>query len=288
MNKPERPPEASDAADAAASERHDPQEAEPETPTDDDLSAPQSSPADAHAPVEETEVEPAGDDREARSDAGDQAQVDEADTASAADATAERGEETDAKAHTEARPASPAQSDNPRLRWYVVHTYSGHEQKAKRHLESAIEIAGRTEQFGRVIIPTEQVTEMKQGKKSTSTRKFLPSYLLVEMELNKETRHLVTNCPGITNFVGAGGKPQPLGPEEVEHIIGHMEKGPVLKTDEMPYSAGDAVKVTDGPFADFSGVVSEVIPERKKLKVMVSIFGRPTPVELDYLQVQPA
>lgn len=177
---------------------------------------------------------------------------------------------------------------NPRLRWYVVHTYSGHEQKAKRHLESAIESSGLGHMFGRVIVPTEQVTEMKQGRKSTSTRKFLPSYLLVEMEMDKETRHLVTNCPGITNFVGAAGKPQPLEPGEVDHIIGHMEKGPVMKSDDMPYSAGDAVKVTDGPFADFSGIVSEIIPERKKLKVMVSIFGRPTPVELDYLQVQPA
>lgn len=175
-----------------------------------------------------------------------------------------------------------------RLKWYVVHTYSGHEQKAKRHLESAIETSGMQEKFGRVIVPTELVTEMRQGKKSTSTRKFLPSYILVEMDLDNESRHLVVNTPGITNFVGAGGKPQPLGPEEVEHIIGHMEKGPILKSDEMPYSAGDAVKVTDGPFADFSGIVSEVIPERKKLKVMVSIFGRPTPVELDYLQVQPA
>jgi transcriptional antiterminator NusG len=177
---------------------------------------------------------------------------------------------------------------NSRLQWYVVHTYSGHEQKAKRHLESAVESAGMRERFGRVIVPTELVTEMRQGKKSTSTRKFLPSYILVEMDLDNETRHLVVNTPGITNFVGAGGKPQPLGPEEVEHIIGHMEKGPVMKSDEMPYSAGDAVKVTDGPFAEFSGVVSEVIPERRKLKVMVSIFGRPTPVELDYLQVQPA
>jgi transcriptional antiterminator NusG len=185
-------------------------------------------------------------------------------------------------------PEASAQAPNLRLRWYVAHTYSGHEQKAKRHLESAIESAGLTGAFGRIIVPTEQVTEMKQGRKSTSTRKFLPSYILVEMEMTKESRHLVTDCPGITNFVGAGGKPQALDPEEVEHIIGHMEKGPVMKSDEMPYSAGDAVKVTDGPFADFSGVVSEIIPERKKLKVMVSIFGRPTPVELDYLQVQPA
>jgi transcriptional antiterminator NusG len=180
-----------------------------------------------------------------------------------------------------------AAEPNLKLRWYVVHTYSGHEQKAKRHLESAIETGNLGHLFGRVIVPTEQVTEMKQGRKSTSTRKFLPSYLLVEMEMDKEARHLVTNCPGITNFVGAGGKPQPLEESEVEHIIGHMEKGPVMKSDDMPYAAGDAVKVTDGPFADFSGIVSEIIPERKKLKVMVSIFGRPTPVELDYLQVQP-
>lgn len=182
---------------------------------------------------------------------------------------------------------NPTQAENPLLKWYVVHTYSGHEQKAKKHLESAIETSGMQDKFGRVIVPTELVTEMKQGKKSTSTRKFLPSYILVEVDLDNESRHLVVSTPGITNFVGAGGKPQPLGPEEVEHIIGHMEKGPVMKSDEMPYSAGDAVKVTDGPFAEFSGVVSEVIPERKKVKVMVSIFGRPTPVELDYLQVQP-
>jgi len=198
------------------------------------------------------------------------------------------------KSSSKSKPVAPqvAPADdaepNLRLRWYVVHTYSGHEQKAKRHLESAIESAGLGKMFGRVIVPTEQVTEMKQGRKSTSTRKFLPSYLLVEMEMDKETRHLVTNCPGITNFVGAGGKPQPLDPGEVEHIIGHMERGPVMKSDDMPYTAGDAVKVTDGPFADFSGIVSEIIPERKKLKVMVSIFGRPTPVELDFLQVQPA
>ena len=188
----------------------------------------------------------------------------------------------------DAEASGSASGASARLKWYVVHTYSGHEQKAKRHLESAIETSGMQEKFGRVIVPTELVTEMRQGKKSTSTRKFLPSYILVEMDLDNESRHLVVNTPGITNFVGAGGKPQPLGPEEVEHIIGHMEKGPILKSDEMPYSAGDAVKVTDGPFADFSGIVSEVIPERKKLKVMVSIFGRPTPVELDYLQVQPA
>lgn len=188
--------------------------------------------------------------------------------------------------------AQPAVAEAPesksKLKWYVVHTYSGHEQKAKRHLESAVITAKMEDMFGEIVVPTEQVTEMKEGKKNTSMRKFLPSYLLVEMEMDLDSRHLVTNCPGITNFVGASGRPQPLDEEEVGRIIGQMEKGPVMKSDDMPYSSGDAVKVTDGPFADFSGVVSEVIPERKKLKVMVSIFGRPTPVELDYLQVQPA
>lgn len=223
-----------------------------------------------------------------KDDAAVEAQAEEASESAAEEATEEAAEETaEAKAEETAKPAKEGKK-NPKLKWYVVHTYSGHEQKAKRHLESAIETAGLSGKFGDIIVPTELVTEMKQGKKSTSTRKFLPSYMLVEMEVDKVTRHLVTDCPGVTNFVGAGGNPQALDPEEVERIVGHMEKGPVMKSDDMPYTAGDAVKVVDGPFADFSGVVSEVIPERKKLKVMVSIFGRPTPVELDYLQVQPA
>lgn len=205
--------------------------------------------------------------------------------------SAEDDSESEAKpVETKPVAAEPAVAEVPesKLKWYVVHTYSGHEQKAKRHLESALITANMEDKFGEIVVPTEQVTEMKEGKKNTSMRKFLPSYLLVEMEMDLDSRHLVTNCPGITNFVGASGRPQPLDADEVARIIGQIEKGPVMKSDDMPYSSGDAVKVTDGPFADFSGVVSEVIPERKKLKVMVSIFGRPTPVELDYLQVQPA
>ena len=172
------------------------------------------------------------------------------------------------------------------LKWYAVHTYSGQEQKAKRYLESAVTNAGLDEKFGQVLVPTEQVTEMRQGKRSVNTRKFLPSYILVEMELDKVTQNLVVSTPGITNFVGAGGKPSPLRAKEVEHIIGQIDSSRATELVDMPYNAGDAVKVTDGPFADFAGVVSEVNTERKKLKVMVSIFGRPTPVELDYLQVE--
>jgi len=172
------------------------------------------------------------------------------------------------------------------MSWYVVHTYSGHEQKAKKYLESAVENAGLEAKFGDILVPTEEVTEMRQGKRSTSTRKFLPSYILVEMELDKVTQELVVSTPGITNFVGSGGRPRPLREKEVNRIVGQINRSRTEEATEFPFQAGDAVKVNDGPFADFSGTVSEVNMERRKVKVMVSIFGRPTPVELDFLQVE--
>jgi transcriptional antiterminator NusG len=170
--------------------------------------------------------------------------------------------------------------------WYAVHTYSGHEQKAKLYLESAIANARLEKKFGQILVPTEQVTEMKQGKRSTTTKKFLPSYILVEMELDKVTQNLVVSTPGITNFVGSGGQPTALKEDEVKRIVGQIDRSRTEEVDEIPFQAGDPVKVNDGPFADFSGTVSEVNMERKKVKVMVSIFGRPTPVELDFLQVE--
>jgi len=172
------------------------------------------------------------------------------------------------------------------MKWYVAHTYSGHEQKAKKYLENAIISQGMEEKMGRVLVPTETVVEMKQGKRSSTVKKFLPSYLLIEMILDRETQHLVTNTPGITSFVGASGKPVPLKPEETERILKQVERGRTRDYEEVPFKAGDQVKVIDGPFTDFTGFVSEVNQERKNLKVMVSIFGRPTPVELDFLQVQ--
>ena len=172
------------------------------------------------------------------------------------------------------------------LRWYVAHTYSGHEQKAKTYLESAVINSGLQDRFGKVLIPTEQVTEMKQGKRATSTKKFLPSYILIEMDLDKVTQNLVVSTPGITNFVGAGGKPQPLKEDEVTRIVGQIDRSRTEEVADIPFQAGDPVKVNHGPFADFSGTVSEVNMERRKIKVMVSIFGRPTPVELDFLQVE--
>jgi transcriptional antiterminator NusG len=172
------------------------------------------------------------------------------------------------------------------MKWYVAHTYSGHEQKAKKYLENAIISQGLEEKMGRVLVPTETVVEMKQGKRSSTVKKFLPSYILIEMILDKETQHLVTSTPGITSFVGASGKPVPLKPEETERILKQVERGRTRDYEEVPFKAGDQVKVIDGPFTDFTGFVSEVNQERKNLKVMVSIFGRPTPVELDFLQVQ--
>ncbi len=171
-------------------------------------------------------------------------------------------------------------------RWYAVHTYSGQEQKAKRHLEKMIEVDGLEDRFGQILIPTEEVTEMKMGKRSTSTRKFLPSYLLIQVDLDKGLEQRIVKTPGITNFVGAAGKPTPLREDEVERMVGKMDSEREVEIDEVPWRTGDQVKVIDGPFSDFAGFISEINMERKKVKVMVSIFGRPTPVELDFLQIE--
>lgn len=172
-------------------------------------------------------------------------------------------------------------------KWYVAHTYSGHEQKAKKYLENQAALSGLSDKIGRILVPTETIVEMKQGKRTTSVKKFLPSYILIEMELCKETQHLVANTPGVTSFVGSKGKPVPLRESEIKRILSQVEKGITRDYESVPFKNGDQVKVIDGPFTDFSGFVSEVNIERKKLKVLVSIFGRPTPVELDFLQVQP-
>jgi transcriptional antiterminator NusG len=173
-------------------------------------------------------------------------------------------------------------------KWYAIHTYSGHENKVKTNLEKAIHSAGLEEQFGQILVMTEEVVEMKDGKRKTSKRKTFPSYVMVEMDLNNETRHLVQNVPGVTRFVGSGQREVPLKESEVRRLLGQAESGskgraPVTVT----FRIGDSVRITDGPFSAFTGVVDEVNNERGKVKVMVSIFGRATPVELDFLQVQP-
>jgi transcriptional antiterminator NusG len=172
------------------------------------------------------------------------------------------------------------------LKWYVVHTYSGHENKVKTALEKTVKTQGLGESVARIVIPTENVTEMRNGKRTITTKKFFPSYILIEMDLTDEMLHLINNTPGVSRVVGVGGRPTALRAEEVERILEAIDTGKVKPTPEIPFKMGEHVRVIDGPFTDFSGVVEEVNPERGKLKVMVSIFGRPTPVELDFLQVE--
>lgn len=172
-------------------------------------------------------------------------------------------------------------------KWYAIHTYSGHENKVKTNLEKAIHSAGLEESFGQILVMTEDVVEMKDGKRKTSKRKTFPSYVMVEMDLNNETRHLVQNVPGVTRFVGSGQREVPLKESEVRRLLGQVETSKGRPTPTVTFRVGDSVRITDGPFSAFTGVVDEVNNERGKVKVMVSIFGRATPVELDFLQVQP-
>ena len=174
------------------------------------------------------------------------------------------------------------------IKWYAIHTYSGHENKVKTYIESAKQGEGYDERIAQVVVPTEEVVEMRDGRKSISQKKFLPSYVLVEMDMDKETLHFVTNVPGVTSFVGPGKRPQPLKEDEVMRILGQIDRKQEEDVAEIPYQVGDRVKVIDGPFSDFIGMVDDVNPEKSKIKVMVSIFGRNTPVELDVLQVEEA
>lgn len=172
------------------------------------------------------------------------------------------------------------------LQWYAIHVFSGHEKKIKKVLENEIERNGMEEQIPRILIPSEDVVEMRDGKKRVKNRIFFPGYMLVEMELNKKTQHIILNTNGVTNFVGPKNQPVPLKEDEVRRILGRVEERKDEEIVDIPYREGDPVKVVDGPFSDFSGVVEEINREKKKLKVMVSIFGRSTPVELDFLQVE--
>ena len=170
--------------------------------------------------------------------------------------------------------------------WFALHTYSGHETKVKTYLETFIQQGASDGAITTVVVPTEEVVEMRAGKKTITKKRFLPSYVLIEMEMTKDAWHEVTNIPGVTNFVGPARKPQPLTQEEVDHILGHADRRKSQEIEDIPYSEGDQVKVNDGAFKDFIGTVQEVIPEKRRLKIMVSIFGRGTPVELDVLQVE--
>lgn len=176
-----------------------------------------------------------------------------------------------------------------RMRWYVIHANTGHENKVKRNIEMAVKSNHMEDFFGEVLVATQEVMEMKNGKRSTVKRKFFPSYILVEMILDKETHHFINSIPGVTRFIGGTPlKPEPITREEVDRILGRISAPEEARTTlEIPYLVGDSVQVMDGPFTEWVGVINEINHDKGKLKVMISIFGSETPVELDFLQVKP-
>lgn len=172
------------------------------------------------------------------------------------------------------------------MNWYVVHTYSGYENKAKQALEERIKREGLGDHFGAILIPTEEVVEMRRGKRRTSKRKFFPGYMLVEMAMSEETWYLVKSTPKITGFVGNSTRPPPVPAHEVKRITNQMVQGAERLTPKIVFEKGDSVRVVDGPFANFNGVIDEVESDKGKLRVLVSIFGRATPVEMEFVQVE--
>lgn len=180
----------------------------------------------------------------------------------------------------------PAAVRKPRQRWYIVHTYTGSERVAKRSLEERVKQQGLDELFGEVLIPTEKVVEVKGGVRHESQRKFFPGYILVQMALTEQTWHCVKGTNKVTGFVGGGLNPPAVPEAEVRKIRGQLEQAEVEAKPVLSFDEGAEVRVIDGPFASFTGTIAEVIADKQKLKVLVSIFGRATPVELGFMQVE--
>lgn len=175
------------------------------------------------------------------------------------------------------------------MQWYVVHAYSGFEKSVMRALKERIERAGMQDQFGEILVPVEEVVEMKGGQKRTTERKFYPGYVLVQMVMNDDTWHLVKSTPKVTGFVGGtANKPAPIPTKEVESILHQMQEGVEKPKHKITFEIGELVRVIDGPFNEFNGTVEDVNYEKNKLRVSVTIFGRATPVELDFSQIEKA
>ena len=202
-------------------------------------------------------------------------------------AEAERPEETAVAEPVVEEPApapAPAAGEDTGKRWYVIHTYSGYENKVKANLEHRIQSMDMGDKIFQVLVPTEEEIEIKNGKRQAVERKVFPGYVLVEMNMGDDSWYVVRNTPGVTSFVGSGNKPTPLTDPEVKQILRQIKMdAPKYK---VAFTKGEAVRVVDGPFTDLHGVVDEVNPERNKVKVLVSIFGRETRVELDFLQIE--
>ena len=170
--------------------------------------------------------------------------------------------------------------------WYIVHTYSGYENKVAESLQQRVQAYGMETDIGEVLVPTEDVVEMRGGRRVVTTKRFFPGYILVEMNMSDRAWHVVKNTPKVTGFVGAGAKPTPLTREEVDQILHQVTVAAEQPKPKYTFDKGDQVRINEGPFTSFNGVVDEVNLDRNTLKVMVTIFGRSTPVELDFLQVE--
>jgi transcriptional antiterminator NusG len=188
---------------------------------------------------------------------------------------------------TSSIPGVEAKAKNPDLRWYVVHAYSGMEKAVERNIKERINRAGMQQMFGDILVPTEEVVEIKNGQKRTSERRFYPGYVLVQMVMNDDTWHLVKHTNKVTGFVGgATNRPAPISDDEVAKIMGQMVEGVEKPRHKVEFVVGEYVRVKDGPFTDFNGTVEEVNYEKSKVRVSVTIFGRATPVELEFSQVE--
>jgi transcription termination/antitermination protein NusG len=172
------------------------------------------------------------------------------------------------------------------LNWYIVQTFSGFEQKVAKTLNENIKTKELSDKISEVLVPIHEVTEVKRGKRVQRKKKFFPSYILVKMEMTKELYHMIKNIQKVTGFLGTTGKPVPVSDKEIEKILGNIKEGSIVPEPSLTFDIGEQVKVCEGPFASFSGLVEEVDEEKSRLKVSVSIFGRPTPIELEYNQVE--
>jgi transcriptional antiterminator NusG len=194
--------------------------------------------------------------------------------------------ETSANGVTTSAESPAEQPRNPNMKWYIIHSYSGFERKVKESLESRVQAFGLQDKIGRVLIPTEAVTEIRGGKKYTVDRMFYPGYVLVEMDMDDHVWHVVKSTPRVTGFVGTGQQPTPLSEEEVQHIVYRVSEAKDKPKLKVKFEKNESVKITEGPFASFDGIVDDVNEDRQTVKVMVTIFGRSTPVELEFSQVE--
>jgi transcription termination/antitermination protein NusG len=196
----------------------------------------------------------------------------------------ESAEQAQDEATTPAAPAAPAPT-NPNFKWYIIHSYSGFERKVKESIESRVQAFGLQDKIGRVMIPTEPVTEIRNGKKYTIERAFLPGYVLVEMDLSDDVWHIIKSTPRVTGFLGTGQHPSPLTEDEVNQIVYRIDTGKDKPKLKVKFQKNEQVRITEGPFATFTGVIDDVNEDKSEVTVMVTIFGRSTPVKLEFGQV---